>query len=533
MANSKISALTSATTPLAGTETLPIVQGGATVKATVANITGAGAYAGSFTSLDYTTTLTGGTGIVNLGSNQFYKNATGNIGIGTATVTGISLAIGKNITGAAISYGVLNNGTVQSDVGTACLGYQTSISTQAAVFTLSNLSHVAVSQATIGSSSIVTSQYGFVANSNLTGATNNYGFYGNIAAPTSGIATTGTITTLSSTTTTVTVNHNAITYTNGQFVTISATANATALVSGATCTILTVGTTDFTLIGAASNTVGVSFTATGVGTGSGTVTLNVQGSGKTVAGAASGSFTYTTTTSQTFAAVTVLTGSVTVSRRYNLYMNGTASNYLAGGLNVGATADPGAGNISLTGNLAVGVTSPAVKLDVLGTVQAAAAATQDAVRLAGRAGGTGTYAVTLTPTTLTASRTLTLPDATTTVVGTDATQTLTNKWVQPRVLASTANSATPTLNTDNYDMMVITGQVVAITSFTTNLTGTPVNGQKLIIAITGTGAIGITWGASFEASTVALPTTTVTTNRLDVGFIWNVATTKWRCVAVA
>lgn len=106
-------------------------------------------------------------------------------------------------------------------------------------------------------------------------------------------------------------------------------------------------------------------------------------------------------------------------------------------------------------------------------------------------------------------------------------------FVTPRVLASTANSATPTLNTDNYDMMVITGQSVAITSFTTNLTGTPVNGQKLWISITGTGAIAITWGASFEASTVALPTTTVTTNRLDVGFVWNVATSKWRCVASA
>ena len=105
--------------------------------------------------------------------------------------------------------------------------------------------------------------------------------------------------------------------------------------------------------------------------------------------------------------------------------------------------------------------------------------------------------------------------------------------IPPRVLASTANSATPTLNTDSYDMMVITGQSVAITSFTTNLTGTPVNGQKLWISITGTGAIGITWGASFSASTVALPTTTVTTNRLDVGFVWNVATGDWRCVASA
>ena len=119
------------------------------------------------------------------------------------------------------------------------------------------------------------------------------------------------------------------------------------------------------------------------------------------------------------------------------------------------------------------------------------------------------------------------------VVGTTDTQTLTNKWIQPRVLASTANSATPTLNTDNYDMMVITGQSVAITSFSTNLTGTPVNGQKLWISVTGTGAIAITWGASFESSTITLPTTTVTTNRLDVGFVWNVATSKWRCVATA
>jgi hypothetical protein len=119
------------------------------------------------------------------------------------------------------------------------------------------------------------------------------------------------------------------------------------------------------------------------------------------------------------------------------------------------------------------------------------------------------------------------------LVGTTDTQTLTNKWIQPRVLASTANSATPTLNTDQYDMLVITNQSATITSFTTNLTGTPVNGQKLWISITGTVAVGITWGASFEASTVPLPTTTVSTNRLDVGFVWNVATGDWRCVASA
>jgi hypothetical protein len=37
------------------------------------------------TNLNYTGTLTGGTGVVNLGSGQFYKDASGNVGIGTST----------------------------------------------------------------------------------------------------------------------------------------------------------------------------------------------------------------------------------------------------------------------------------------------------------------------------------------------------------------------------------------------------------------------------------------------------------------
>ena len=51
MADKKISALTGASTPLAGTEVLPIVQSGNTVKATVANIVGAGTSPGSFTNI--------------------------------------------------------------------------------------------------------------------------------------------------------------------------------------------------------------------------------------------------------------------------------------------------------------------------------------------------------------------------------------------------------------------------------------------------------------------------------------------------
>jgi hypothetical protein len=113
-----------------------------------------------------------------------------------------------------------------------------------------------------------------------------------------------------------------------------------------------------------------------------------------------------------------------------------------------------------------------------------------------------------------------------------STNTLTNKRINPRVTSETS-SATPTINTDNSDIHRITALAADITSMTTNLSGTPTHGQKLIIEITGTAARAITWGASFEASTVALPTTTVTTNMLTVGFIWNSATSKWRVVAIA
>lgn len=112
----------------------------------------------------------------------------------------------------------------------------------------------------------------------------------------------------------------------------------------------------------------------------------------------------------------------------------------------------------------------------------------------------------------------------------DTAQTLTNKRVTPRV-STTTSSATPTINTDNVDVYGLTAQTADITSFTTNLSGTPTNGQKLWIYIVGTAARAITWGSSFENGPSTLPTTTVGTERLDVGFVWNAVSSKWRCVA--
>lgn len=82
--------------------------------------------------------------------------------------------------------------------------------------------------------------------------------------------------------------------------------------------------------------------------------------------------------------------------------------------------------ITSAGNVGIGTSSPGAKLDVVGAsgVITRAAATQDGVELVGRAGGTTSLKVTLTPTTLTASRTLTLPDNTGTVLTTGATVTV-------------------------------------------------------------------------------------------------------------
>jgi hypothetical protein len=62
---------------------------------------------------------------------------------------------------------------------------------------------------------------------------------------------------------------------------------------------------------------------------------------------------------------------------------------------------------------------------VVKTLTAIAASTQDAIKLAGRAGGTSSYVATLTPGTLTASRTVTVPDLTGTMAVSGASQTVT------------------------------------------------------------------------------------------------------------
>jgi hypothetical protein len=98
---------------------------------------------------------------------------------------------------------------------------------------------------------------------------------------------------------------------------------------------------------------------------------------------------------------------------------------------------------------------------------------------------------------------------------------------------SITSSATPAINTGTFNLtnVSITALATAITSMTSSLTGTPSNFDKLLIRIKDNGTIQtIAWGTSFSGA--LLPTTTVISTPILIGFIYDSVLSKWVCVAV-
>jgi len=110
---------------------------------------------------------------------------TDTVSIGTATIaTGPRLRVYGAITGAVGSNAVVCDSYVAADVTSSARSFLAYPSTTAAAFTLAQLVSFYSGFNSKGAGSTITSHIGFLAESSMTQATNNYGFVGNIAAAT-------------------------------------------------------------------------------------------------------------------------------------------------------------------------------------------------------------------------------------------------------------------------------------------------------------------------------------------------------------
>jgi hypothetical protein len=256
------------------------------------------------------------------------------LGIGSSTLTGYVLRLGKNITGATVSYGIRNTGVIQSDVTSTAIYYDSTPATQATTFTLDTLLHFRATQGTFGAGSTVTNQYGVFISSSLSGATNNYGLYSDILSGANrwnlymnGTANNYMAGSLGIGTTSLAgynlAVHKTITGATSCFA-VSMQAAVQSDVTGSSTSYLSSPGTQ-----AASFTVGAirHFNAQ----------QGTFGAGSTV------------TEQVGFLAQANLIGATTNigfkgqvpsgTNRWNLYMDGTAANYLAGNVNIGSTTN--------------------------------------------------------------------------------------------------------------------------------------------------------------------------------------------------
>lgn len=94
------------------------------------------------------------------------------------------------------------------------------------------------------------------------------------------------------------------------------------------------------------------------------------------------------------------------------------------------------------------------------------------------------------------------------------------------------STSTLTPNSDLYTRARVTAQTGTLTI--ANPTGTPLNGQGLIIRVKDNGtARSLLYGTQYRAVGVILPTTTVPNKTLYLGCIWNSDDTRWDVIALA
>lgn len=155
-------------------------------------------------------------------------------------------------------------------------------------------------------------------------------------------------------------------------------------------------------------------------------------------------------------------GTIATQDANNVSISGGTIN----GTSIGATTASSGAFTSITSTSASGVLTRQ-------------AATQDGVQLLGRAGGTSSWEIILTPTTLSADRTLTLPDVSGTVVTTGDSGTVTSTMIADGTIVNGDISASAAIAVSKLSASTISGVTLGnnLATLTMNTSGTGLSGS--------------------------------------------------------
>lgn len=181
----------------------------------------------------------------------------------------------------------------------------------------------------------------------------------------------------------------------------------------------------------------------------------------------------------------------------------------------------GSGGVNISSNAAASLTLANGGLVTINTAGAALA-------LRGATSGT----TSLVASAIAGSTTLTFPAFNDTLAVLLGAQTFTNKRITGRVV-TVANATTLTPDGDNSDVSAQVNTQAGGTLTIAAPTGTPTDGQKLIIRVKSTNSQTYSFNGTYAFSTTVVAPTTLGAGKTDyIGVVWNATNTKWDVVAV-